>query len=478
MASFFEDPLNIGLFTPSNEISDFDIFSEILQTVVTTKKEADKIENKATFHDINMYYGMELLDPVSKSGFVFKLNAPNLKYVKLNGEPVTELIMKIACISRDVIPYYFCHTNDYNTGDIVPFHKKTMTLRNVFNETKIQQDIWLESIKSGIPICPCVGNVLIIKRQFLNNRKNHLLMSFIRLIENTYLQTFFKDGMHNQPIGGVSIFLMENIDGDVFDSKNMIHLFPKVIATIIRLFFIGFLQFDLIDPNILVTRNGVIKLIDFEYASNIIEVSSDILFNDSEKTLINVEREKFLTKYNIIVKQLNDVTKSKHSTFKKKTPNKRSNKGSKTKRQSSRSSVSSESIFKEATIIVLQFEESKLMFSIMNYIYKITNDKRTKIGLNGRHLEWYDAIYSETNIETNSMFFHEIFNELRKMHTPILNSHQIHDCERRCFRNFTLVPQVEENCTIFGGSNKQKYKKNRIKKKRRILSKKIKKIEA
>jgi len=424
---FVQDQLNIGLFKPIDTVkkTDFNIFSEIFETVVKTEIEAE--DNNEFVYDDDRNSSITLLNWTSKSGFVYKLNAPNLKYQKLNGQTVTQLIMKIAPISKEPLSYYF--SNVFNFGKLEPFFKQTMTKRSVINEAKIQQHIWLESIKTGIPICPCVGNFLLIKKEFLKNPENQVLMNFINKLLFYDLKRLIKDDMNILPIQGVSIFLMENIDGYVFDSS-MINLFPKVIATIIRLFFIGILHLDLIEPNILVTHYGVIKLIDFEYASNIRNIgdSNDIFFDDTKKLDIDRKRKQFLLDFN---------------NLKQKSRRKR----------------------KIDEIDVDEIDEVKitLMTSIMDYIYEITNQKR-------RHLEWYDK---------NSINFIVVFQQLNEMHTPILTPEQIKECEDRCFKKFSEMPQIEKNCIMCGGNkriykkNTKKYKNNKIKKKSRILSKKI-----
>lgn len=292
---------------------------------------------EAVYDMINSESGrLNLLTYKSLKGFMITLdvNENDSEYLTLNGnkftKPVTSFILKFAIITPN---------NDETLPNYKEREKSSESKDSYFEEAKLQQHIWKNSIVGGRPeICPPVANFSLF-----DNDNSKRLLQFLQLKTSgtskeifDYLLTCVNDNVTNE----IGIIVMPSINrsttfGDFINLPNRKNFYGKILddndknkakacisAQIIRLFInIGVIHFDLHSGNALIylTPENEIKclLIDFGRASNIMIDTPDDYFKTTEKLLMKGMKEDFFNslfqiqdkkeKKNFILDVLNNI---------------------------------------------------------------------------------------------------------------------------------------------------------------------------
>jgi RIO1 family len=228
---------------------------------------------------------LDVLTYSSLKGFLFTLDVPAevSEYVDMGKRlnvPVLNYILKFAVIRDDA---------DYPLLDCDGNEKVSESPDTYFQEAKMQQTCWLESISGGRPaICPSVANFSLF-----DNRESQKLLNFFKRkrrqqgassdklrILLDYLDQCCKDDPQNRlgvivmPRVNNSIPLADFIYDRTTTNDDKIQAYAMVIAQILRLFLqLKVVHFDLHSYNALVSGgNGEpVKtiLIDFGSAADI-----------------------------------------------------------------------------------------------------------------------------------------------------------------------------------------------------------------
>jgi hypothetical protein len=238
---------------------------------------------------------LKILTYKSLKGMMFNLNVEEEEYIEYNGlnenstqftEPITNYVLKIVIISpiEKNLP-------DYKDINEDKYKKKTETTQSFFDECKLQQTVWEDSIRGGRPpICPSVANLVffdndnskdILQNIFLKKLRtqpgdDYVMIESIEVIK--YLLGQLQDTRNT-----LGIMTMPSVENALtladFEEKNyatdphsVIEALIYSAAQIIKLFFLCSLHFDLHSRNILVYKvKDKIKslLIDFGNAANL-----------------------------------------------------------------------------------------------------------------------------------------------------------------------------------------------------------------
>jgi len=260
---------------------------------------------------------VEVLTVGSLKGFMFILNVLgdayeyNAKNEKGNFTVnVRSYILKFVVISPN---------GDDNLDDFTgPIHgvvdthpKATESNESIFDEAKLQMNIWENSIKRGKPeICPSVANLSIFDFQNSENLLNFFISRTNGETQDVMMYLLDQIQQHSYTIG---IITMLNIDNSTtFNSyqdssrpsqAQKDRAFAYLAAQTLRLFLrIKVLHMDLHDKNSLVVKSTqpIVRLIDFGRASKIDAKDSrgryikDEFFKPNEKARIDQAREDFL----------------------------------------------------------------------------------------------------------------------------------------------------------------------------------------
>ena len=329
------------------------------------KRKADEIDSPGftpVYDMINIDRSkLSVLTVDSLKGFMINLTADSTdsKYLNLGKTqftaPVTDFILKFVIIkgTNDFTPLEsYKKVKIKSTDDPTHLepdkyvHKSCETQDSFFEETKLQQYIWKNSITAGRPaICPSVANLSMFDT--VNSAR---LMWFLRKKVNREPITttsVFDFLFNNSKINsrGIGILTMpaitqsttlyefsnlpnnSNFFGIIITNKVKLYVISNVFAQIVRLFIeIGVIHFDLHPGNVMVylAPDNKIKtlLIDFGRASDIMSDEPDSIFhknededsNDkyiAEKTKIRANKKYF---YNIFLDNppSNATGKDKH----------------------------------------------------------------------------------------------------------------------------------------------------------------------
>lgn len=225
---------------------------------------------------------LSVLSFSSLMGFIIKLSVPNncVEYLDIHNSsdfniPVTNYILKIAVLSKyanEDLPLY----NSYD--------KATETKKSFFEEAKIQQYIWKNSIKNGKPaICPSVANLTLLNNtqsllfiNILNAKFNHPVFDY--LLQTIASTVTYELGIITMPSVEKSSTTKDLIENTNTTAKTKTVAtvatvaISNVIAQIVRLFLeLKVIHFDLHDANALqyMDSNNELKcvLIDFGRSS-------------------------------------------------------------------------------------------------------------------------------------------------------------------------------------------------------------------
>ena len=248
---------------------------------------------------------VQLLTARSLKGFIFVLDVDEEHSVyrtfkHLGSKKITSFIIKIVIITRDP-----------NT-QLLPFaghEKKSESKETFLSEARIQQDVWIESIRGGRPeLSPSVANLALSD----DNIASYTCISQIHHIatgSNTLGCLEYLKYMFSNPGNSLGILLMPNIEdsdtlGNYLDTpaispsdKNTV--LGNTISNIVRLCILNkVIHLDLHADNSLVvpdTKNSFI--IDFGTATNLSE-RGDIYLSDADKAqllqIVKVFEAKFL----------------------------------------------------------------------------------------------------------------------------------------------------------------------------------------
>jgi hypothetical protein len=257
---------------------------------------------------------VSLLTANSLKGFMFNLNVDESisEYYTLNGTRFTSLVTRF--ILKFVV---LTGRPDFHLGDYNKIGKSSESPESFFEEAKLQQAIWKQSITGGRPaICPPVANLSMFDT--INSAR--LLWFFFRKTNSRpdASQAFdFLFNSSNKAGRGIGVLVMPTITqsttlGSFLDLPDNAHFYGKVItdaekseavsnvfAQIVRLFIeIGVIHFDLHSGNAMIylTPELEIKssLIDFGRASNILSgVDDDFITKEYKENFVKVEMKKF-----------------------------------------------------------------------------------------------------------------------------------------------------------------------------------------
>ena len=261
---------------------------------------------------------VSLLTANSLKGFMFNLNVdePNSEYLTLNGTRFTSVVTKF--ILKFVV---LTGRPDFHLGDYNGIRKSSESPESFFEEAKLQQSIWKQSIAGARPaICPPVANLSMFDT--INSAR--LLWFFFRKT-NTRPDTSqafdFLFNSSNKTTRGIGVLVMPTITqsttlGSFLNLPTNSHFYGKeitdvekseavsnVFAQIARLFIeIGVIHFDLHSGNAMIylTPELEIKssLIDFGRASNILSgVDDDFITKEYKENSVKVEMKNFYDEF-------------------------------------------------------------------------------------------------------------------------------------------------------------------------------------
>jgi hypothetical protein len=274
--------------------------------------------------------------------FNLKVTEENSEYTNLSfnneNEIVTDFLLKFALITN---------TTNEVLNPYLNSKKRSESIKDYFEEAKLQQYIWESSISNYNPVCPSVANIVfldnenslnllqLIRKTYLNpkhinisslhpdqieieERKKQELDSIISYLEYNVSQVQGL-GIISMPMisGSITLndFMKLNV-GDNFKSTKIVDRFTKnytysyLIAQIVRLFIdIGVIHFDLHSKNVLIyeSKTGNIKslIIDFGRASNILDKKGDEYFTIEEKIELTRELVYFRNEFSKIARKSN-----------------------------------------------------------------------------------------------------------------------------------------------------------------------------
>ena len=278
---------------------------------------------------------VSLLTASSLKGFMFNLivDEPNSEYLTLNGTRFTSVVTRF--ILKFVV---LTGTPDFYLGNYNRIEKTSETTNTFFEEAKLQQSIWKQSITGGRPaICPPVANLSMFDT--INSAR--LLWFFFRKTNarpDTSEAFDFLFNNSNKIGRGIGVLLMPTITqsttlGRFLDLPDNSHFYAKVItdaekseavsnvfAQVVRLFIeIGVIHFDLHSGNAMIylTPELEIKssLIDFGRASNILsDATDDFLSREQKNEHVKVEMKKFYDEF-FSLTRLRDNSNEKKSAY-------------------------------------------------------------------------------------------------------------------------------------------------------------------
>jgi len=275
---------------------------------------------------------VSLLTANSLKGFMFNLNVDeaNSEYLTLNGTQftsvVTRFILKFVVITGK--PNFYL-------GDYNGIRKSSESINTFFEEAKLQQYIWKQSITGGGPaICPSVANLSMFDT--INSAR--LLWFFFRKTNarpDTSEAFDFIFNSSNKNGRGIGVLVMPTITqsttlasfvnlptnshfyGKEITNAEKSEAVSNVFAQIARLFIeIGVIHFDLHRGNALIylTPELEIKssLIDFGRASDILSGATDnFLTNKEKEEYAKVEMKKFHDEFLSLIRDGNNSNERK-----------------------------------------------------------------------------------------------------------------------------------------------------------------------
>ena len=275
---------------------------------------------------------VSLLTANSLKGFMFNLNVdePNSEYFTLNGTQFTSIVTRF--ILKFVV---ITGRPNFYLGDYNGVRKSSESINTFFEEAKLQQYIWKQSITGGGPaICPSVANLSMFDT--INSAR--LLWFFFRKTNarpDTSQAFDFIFNSSNKDGRGIGVLVMPTITqsttlGSFVNLPTNSHFYGKeitnaekseavsnVFAQIARLFIeIGVIHFDLHRGNALIylTPELEIKssLIDFGRASNILSGTTDNFLTKEEKEeYAKVEMKKFYDEFLSLIRDGNNSNERK-----------------------------------------------------------------------------------------------------------------------------------------------------------------------
>jgi hypothetical protein len=261
---------------------------------------------------------LSVLTTDSLKGFMLNLTVDkeDSEYLNLRGkrftEPVTNFILKFVILtdipSRDL---------GYYNGT----HKSSESHESFFNEAKLQQYIWKESITFGRPaICPSVANLsmftaedsLSLMNFFKESNANNYQIDTTSespnpITHNSDVFRFLSNKSQiSKPDRGIGLLVMptitqsttlsqfmglpinSNFYGKIITYADKFNAVSNAFAQIARLFVeIGVVHVDLHSGNIMIYLNSEqeikCSLIDFGRASNILSEDDDIYLTKEQK---------------------------------------------------------------------------------------------------------------------------------------------------------------------------------------------------
>ena len=280
---------------------------------------------------------INLLTASSLVGFMFTLNVPNnpryndLRYKQQKS--VTSYILKFAIITssgRPLISSYIEVNRDGTnkispSGNIMDVNKESETERSFFDEAKTQQNIWFKTITTATEISPSVANL-----SFLNNDNALLLLEYI--LHNKPIRADTKHAIiyligelkNNKLDATLGVLTMKNYEGSMTlgdylnsldpnsDANKIKHILQCVIVKIIRLFYVGYIHFDLHDGNILVinptSATPDCVIIDFGQVSNFENGTNDYYLDTTQKNAFKTLKNDLFNRRLLV--QIHDKNKS------------------------------------------------------------------------------------------------------------------------------------------------------------------------
>jgi hypothetical protein len=262
----------------------------------------------------------------SLSGFIFRLNVPedpeNSEFFSLNDDktkfskPIYSLIFKIVIIGNEDLPEYTFQDSE----GIQNVSKQCETIGDFKEEAKIQQDIYLNTLKpNGSNICPSV-----IDFSLFDGKNSHsLLFDLNNLVRRNdsgtrkmiqYLSETITDINILSEKVGLGMITMELVDNTKYDQLYKFSNRPRIyhnsccyaIAEIVVLFLnLKLINYDCHSGNVLSSDSGKSFLIDFGRTVNTRTIRQTIkgYYNrlstrnfDSDLTELNkVDKTRFYT---------------------------------------------------------------------------------------------------------------------------------------------------------------------------------------
>ena len=222
------------------------------------------------------------------TGILFRLTVSNNNsiYANASGIKVNSFIIKIVIITDVIFEYGLGNRIGRNA-------KRTETFTDVLNESRVQQQIWIDCFEQGLPeFTPSVANLSIFdnaqSRNFLNLLRRQFEILYPRerfhtpdggkLIPNIIEILTNGSLIYNQP-PNIGVLLMPDIRNTITLKEclrsnvilNKLNAYENTIVNILRLYlFHDIIHLDLHTENVLISNDDYASsfIIDFGYITN------------------------------------------------------------------------------------------------------------------------------------------------------------------------------------------------------------------
>ena len=263
----------------------------------------DNVGFKPIFDMLNHEHStLKLLTASSLKGFIFILDVPEKvsRYYDLNSDKmdftqkVTSFIIKCAIVTPT--------NNEVSLGYYEKTEKMSETPSSFYEEAKIQQFIWRESIIGGrSEICPSVANFSLFKNEQSIPLLELCLKKTHKNPQSSKVFDFLLEKINKNNNFGLGMITMKNYNhskplfeyafsNNPLPDNELNQILSCVIIKVIRLFLLNYIHLDLHSNNVLVTFDKSKNkydcvIIDFGRASRLdSHIKKSKAYNKGQKT--------------------------------------------------------------------------------------------------------------------------------------------------------------------------------------------------
>ena len=263
----------------------------------------DNVGFKPIFDMLNHEHStLKLLTASSLKGFIFILDVPEKvsRYYDLNSDKmdftqkVTSFIIKCAIVTPT--------NNEVSLGYYEKTEKMSETPSSFYEEAKLQQFIWRESIIGGrSEICPSVANFSLFKNEQSIPLLELCLKKTHKNPQSSKVFDFLLEKINKNNNFGLGMITMKNYNhskplfeyafsNNPLPDNELNQILSCVIIKVIRLFLLNYIHLDLHSNNVLVTFDKSKNkydcvIIDFGRASRLdSHIKKSKAYNKGQKT--------------------------------------------------------------------------------------------------------------------------------------------------------------------------------------------------